>query len=254
VEASRARYFGLARNAICEGPAESSPVGDVDARAREHRLLDDQVELLLLGDLVDDARGALLQARELLVAAQVEVLADLALQPLEVAADVGELALLLAARGLRHGDVLALQLLLQVAPLLLDLGQLHVARGELALEHLLGALGGGRLAEHALGIDEPDLHLGRAGGEGQARNCDCEDPLHGEPQNILPSWNWKRSILSPGFSLIGVPTEKRSGPTGESHVTAIPVDMRRSSPLIFSPGPHTLPTSKNRPSLTFFSL
>src|SRR5512140_1978794 len=59
-------------------------VGDVDARAREDGLLDDEVELLLLGDLVDDARRTLLDAGELLVAAQVEVLADLALDALEV--------------------------------------------------------------------------------------------------------------------------------------------------------------------------
>src|SRR5947207_9463985 len=51
-------------------------LGDVDARAREHRFLHDQVELLLLGDLVDDARSHALHRRELLVAAQVQVLAD----------------------------------------------------------------------------------------------------------------------------------------------------------------------------------
>src|SRR5258706_9785858 len=71
-------------------------LGDVDARAREHRFLDDQVELLLLRDLVDDARRHALHRCELLVAAQVQVLADLALEALEVAADVGELPLLLA--------------------------------------------------------------------------------------------------------------------------------------------------------------
>src|SRR5512146_1502155 len=107
-------------------------VGDVDARSREHRLLDDEVVVLLLGDLVDDAGRALLDARELLVAAQIEVLADLALLPLEVAADVGELPLLVAARGLRDGDVLALELGLQVAPLLLQGRQLRVPRRELA--------------------------------------------------------------------------------------------------------------------------
>src|SRR6185312_16234798 len=129
-------------------------LGDVDARAGEDRLLDDEVELLLLGDLVDHPGGALLDRGELLVAAQVEVLADLALHALEVAADVGELPLLVAPRRLAHRHVLALELGLQVAPLLLHLGELGVARGELALELLLRPLGGRGLAEHALGVDE----------------------------------------------------------------------------------------------------
>src|SRR3954468_15975755 len=59
-------------------------LGDVDAPAREDRFLQDEVELLLLGDLVDDSRGALLNLGELLVPAHVEVLADLALLALEV--------------------------------------------------------------------------------------------------------------------------------------------------------------------------
>src|SRR5688572_13659085 len=173
-------------------------LGDVDARAGEHGLLDDEVELLLLGDLVDDPRGALLDPRELLVPAQVQVLADLALQALEVAADVGELALLLAARRLRHRDVLLLQLGLQVAALLLDAAELGVARRELALEHLLRALGGRGLAEHALGVHEADLHLrvgGRCASQQERRQ---EESLHGShpltllAQKILPNWNWKR--------------------------------------------------------------
>src|SRR4051812_19015900 len=77
-------------------------LGDVDAPAREHRLLQDQVELLLLRDLVDDLRGALLHLRELLVAARVEVLAHFALLALEIAADVGEAPFLVAARGGGH--------------------------------------------------------------------------------------------------------------------------------------------------------
>src|SRR5437763_9387157 len=78
-------------------------LGDVDAPAREDRLLQDQVELLLLGDLVDHARRALLHLGELLVAAHVEVLAHLALLALEIAADVGEPPFLVAAGGLRPG-------------------------------------------------------------------------------------------------------------------------------------------------------
>src|SRR5215212_6078232 len=68
---------GTRASTIREGPDDL--LGDVDAAAREHGLLDDEVELLLLRDLVDHAGGALLHAGELLVAAQVQVLADLAL-------------------------------------------------------------------------------------------------------------------------------------------------------------------------------
>src|SRR5215510_14023069 len=68
-------------------------VGDVDARAREHGILEDDVELLLLGDLADDAIGQLHHLGKLLVAPLVEVFAELALLPLEVAVEVGELAL-----------------------------------------------------------------------------------------------------------------------------------------------------------------
>src|SRR5258708_5537931 len=152
-------------------------VGDVDLAAREHRLLEDQVELLLLGDLVDDARGALLHRGERLVAAQVEVLAQLALQALEVAADVGKLPFLVAARRLRHRHVFALELGLQVAALLLQLGELGVARGEIAFERLLRLLGRRRLAEHALRVDEADLQRLRARGEYPARQHRGKDDL-----------------------------------------------------------------------------
>src|SRR5258705_13231926 len=69
------------------------PLGDVDARAAVHGILQDEVELLLLGDLVDDAVGLLDHLRELLVAPLVEVLAELALLALEIAVQVAELAL-----------------------------------------------------------------------------------------------------------------------------------------------------------------
>ena len=63
-------------------------------------ILQDEVELLGLGDLLDHLVRALLDARELLVAAQVQVLAELALRALQVARQVGEVALLVAALGL----------------------------------------------------------------------------------------------------------------------------------------------------------
>src|SRR5919198_700089 len=60
-------------------------VGDVDARAREDGVLEDDVELFLLGDLPDDAVRLLDHLRQLLVAALVEILAELALLALVVA-------------------------------------------------------------------------------------------------------------------------------------------------------------------------
>src|ERR671929_1108102 len=68
-------------------------VGDIDARAREDGVLEDDVELLLLGDLPDDAVRLLDHLRELLVPALVEVFPELALLPLEVAVQLAELAL-----------------------------------------------------------------------------------------------------------------------------------------------------------------
>src|SRR5437868_9435984 len=66
------------------------PVGDVDPRAEVDDVLHDQVELLLLGDLADDAVCLLDHLRQLLVAALVEVLAELALLALEVAVQLAE--------------------------------------------------------------------------------------------------------------------------------------------------------------------
>src|SRR5687768_10728549 len=88
-------------------------VCDVDARAREHGVLEDDVELLLLGDLPDDAVAELHDLRQLLVAPLVEVLAELALLALELAVQVGELALAVAALGFAHRHGVLLQVLLQ---------------------------------------------------------------------------------------------------------------------------------------------
>src|SRR5687768_17349009 len=68
-------------------------VGDVDARADIGRhLLEDDVELLLLGDQADHAVRLLDHPRQLLVAALVQVLAELALLALELAVHLAELA------------------------------------------------------------------------------------------------------------------------------------------------------------------
>src|SRR5882672_6144146 len=76
------------------------PVGDVDARTAVDVVLQDQVELLLLGDLVDHPVRLLHHLRQLLVAALVEVLAELALLALELAIELTELALAVAPLAL----------------------------------------------------------------------------------------------------------------------------------------------------------
>ena len=75
-------------------------VGDVDARAGEHRFLQDQVVLLGLEDLLDDLVGALDDRGELLVLALVQVFLELAALALEVAVLLDQLALAPAALGL----------------------------------------------------------------------------------------------------------------------------------------------------------
>src|SRR3970282_1611302 len=114
-------------------------VGDVDARIRVDGVLEDDVVLLLLGDLADDAFRLLDHLRQLLVAALVEVLAELALAALEIAVQSVELPLLRPALALRQGHALALELVLHAFELLRGLRQLLVALGKLRLDLLLGA-------------------------------------------------------------------------------------------------------------------
>src|SRR5688572_5483984 len=132
-------------------------LGDVDARARENGVLEDDVELLLLGDLADHAVGLLHHLGQLLVAPRVEVLAELALLALEVSVELAEVAFLGAALVLAHGDRVLLQVVLQLLQLAGDLGQLLVALLELGLDLLLRALRGRGLAQDALRVDEAEL-------------------------------------------------------------------------------------------------
>src|SRR5688572_11014187 len=151
-------------------------VGDVDARAREYGVLEDDVELLLLGDLADHAVRLLHHLRQLLVAALVEVLAELALLALEVAVELAEVALAVAPLGLAHGDRVLLQVLLHLLQVAGDLRQLFVALLELGLDLLLRALRRNRLAQDALGVDEAELaRLGRLRRDGQRRAAERRD-------------------------------------------------------------------------------
>src|SRR5947208_2648571 len=132
-------------------------VGDVDARAREDGVLEDDVVLLLLGDLADDAVCLLHHLRELLVAPLVEVLAEFALLSLEVAVQLAELALLGAPLRLAHRHAVLLQLLLHALELVGEARELLVAFLELGLDLLLRALRRHRVAQDALGVDEAEL-------------------------------------------------------------------------------------------------
>src|SRR3954468_21724945 len=92
-------------------------VGDVDARAREDGVLEDDVVLLLLGNLADDPVSLLDHLSQLLVATLVQVFAEFALLPLKVAVQLVELALLGAALVLGHGDAVLLQVVLHALEL-----------------------------------------------------------------------------------------------------------------------------------------
>src|SRR5204863_7632038 len=92
-------------------------VGDVDARAVIDDILEDDVELFLLGDLAYHAVCVLDHLGELLVAALVQVLAELALFPLELAVQVAELALPGAPLRLAHRDAVLLEVFLHALQL-----------------------------------------------------------------------------------------------------------------------------------------
>src|SRR3990172_2580762 len=146
-------------------------VGDVDARIRIGGFLEDDVVFLRLGDLADDAVRLLDHLAEFLVAALVHVLAVLALLALELAAEVGEIALLGAALRLRHRQRVLLDLVLQALELVGDLAELRLALGEFRLEPLLRAQRRLRIAHDPLDLDHADLALcqGLAGGQAQGQ-------------------------------------------------------------------------------------
>src|SRR5438067_3732244 len=138
-------------------------VGDVDARAGEDGVLEDDVVLFLLGDLADDAVRLLHDLRQLLVAPLVQVLAELALLPLEIAVQVGELALAVAPLRLAHRDAVLLQLFLHALELIGEPRHLLVALLEFGLDLLLRALRRRGVAQNALGVDEAELAARRRG-------------------------------------------------------------------------------------------
>src|SRR5262249_29899993 len=148
-------------------------LGDVDFLAGENDgILQYQVEFLRFRNLLDHPVRALLDARQLLVAAKVQILAELALLPRQVALEVREVALLVATVALRHRDTFPSERGLQIAPLLAQLLDIGVARGEFLFELQLRALRRRRFTKQPLGVDEADLVVGRlrmAGPDGEER-------------------------------------------------------------------------------------
>src|SRR5512139_736711 len=138
-------------------------VGDVVLGVDIDGLLDDEVEILGARDVLDRLARALLNLPQLLVAAQVEVLAELAALALQLSVEVAEVALLRLALAVRHGHAVLVELRLQVARLLGELLQRLFACGELALQLLLRGHRQRGLAQQALGVDEADLGVGQRG-------------------------------------------------------------------------------------------
>src|SRR5580765_3298551 len=132
-------------------------VGKVDARTGVDGVLEDDVVLLLLRDLADDAVRLLHHLGEFLVPARVQVLAELALLPLEFAVQLAEFALFRAPLRLAHGDAVLLQVVLHALQLVGETRQLLVALLELGLDFLLRFLCQRRVAQDALGVDEAEL-------------------------------------------------------------------------------------------------
>jgi len=161
------------------GPAEALLVGerldhlfgDVDALARvDDRVLQDQVEFLGFGNLDDDLVRAFLDARQLFVAAEVGVLASSRCARWKSRERLARSRSLLRRSD---SDIVGPSLSRAVCRsciLLAQLLDLGVAGGELALQLILRALGGRRLAEQSFGVDEADLVVERGG---ERRGCEA---------------------------------------------------------------------------------
>src|SRR5574341_604793 len=121
-------------------------------------------------------------------------------------------------------------------------------------------------AADALDVDETDLELRRPGGTQAAQRKQQYDgprkymlqcallavysgqpPARPRPQNIPPMVNWNCCIWSPGSLRIGYPKLIFSGPIGDTHNSARPVETRSRLKSIVSP---TTPESTNALSLT----
>src|SRR5687768_2036488 len=201
--------------------------GDIDARADIGRhLLEDDVELFLLGDLADHAVRRLHHLGQLLVAALVQVFAELALLALELPVHLAELALLVAALGLGHGHGVLVEVLLHALELRGDAGQLAIALLEFRLDLLLRRHRRGGVAQDALGVHEAELAHGyrlRGRGRGQDHKS-CRQSYAFDHQKPVPNVNCNCCTRSWLWGLSGLPSDSRSGPIGEDQNSARPVE------------------------------
>lgn len=135
-------------------------VGDVQLGTHVDGVLQDQVELVALGDGLDGPVGLVQHGGQLFVAALVQVLAELALTALEVPIHVGELTLATGTVAVGHDRALLLEVLgggTQAGAEILDL---LVATREVLLDLGLGGLGRRRVTHDALGADKADARAG----------------------------------------------------------------------------------------------
>src|SRR3569623_216717 len=93
-------------------------IGDVVLGIDVDGLLDDQVEFLRLGDVLDRLARAFLDLAQFFVAAQVEVFAEFAPLALQFEIEIVEIAFLRLAVAVRHGHAILVELRLQVTGLL----------------------------------------------------------------------------------------------------------------------------------------
>src|SRR5690606_13723079 len=129
-------------------------IGDVHTRADRDGVLDNQVVILLLGDLLDRGVGLFHDGGKFLVAAAVEIFLEFAALALQVGIHVLELALTLDALGLgQHGGVLV-ELLGFGTQAVGQALQFLVALLEFGFDLGLSRLGGLGLAQDAFRADE----------------------------------------------------------------------------------------------------
>src|SRR6266571_3465815 len=134
--------------------------GDVDAGARIDRFLEDDVELLGLGDLLDGLVGSFQHRRQFLVLALVEILAELPLLALEITVEIVEFAVLGLALRLGHRQSVLVEVFLHALQLLGDALHVLVTLLEFLFDLLLGLHRRRGVPEDPLGIDESDLGFG----------------------------------------------------------------------------------------------
>eukprot|EP01022_Parablepharisma_sp_SALTPOND_P013892 TRINITY_DN1866_c0_g2_i1.p1 TRINITY_DN1866_c0_g2~~TRINITY_DN1866_c0_g2_i1.p1 ORF type:complete len:1951 (-),score=559.27 TRINITY_DN1866_c0_g2_i1:2287-8139(-) len=183
-------------------------VGNVDALAGVHGLLEDDVVLFSFGDLADHLVGALQHHSQFLVATLVQVFAEFTLLALEFLVQIGQVALALGTVGVgQHGGILVqlLGLGLQACSHIL---QVAVALGELGFQLRLRRLGRCGFAEDALGADEGDFGAFLRVGRGKAQQAGSHhDGLQGqerfghELQDYSPYYESMMPALEAGTQL-----------------------------------------------------